>query len=80
MICKGQQDSKHYSSYNICTECADLMEDLMGEYFLRTIREGTGSQKGYLNYLESGKKYVSDYQKIRKHTKRHIQHMGEHVR
>ncbi|VVB89793.1 Uncharacterised protein [uncultured archaeon] len=52
----------------------------MTEYFLRTIKEGSGSNKGYLRYLESGKQYVSDYQKIRKNTRRHIQHMEEHVR
>ncbi len=78
-ICKGEQDSKHYRGYNICTECADLMEDLMSEYFLRTMRDGSSPKKGYLNYLESGKQYVSDYQKIRKNSKRHIKHMEEHV-
>ena len=78
-ICNGQQDSKHYIGYNICTECADLMEDLMSEYFLRTIGEGSETKKGYLKYLESGKKYVSDYKKIREHSKRHIKHMEEHV-
>ena len=79
-ICKGEQDSKHYEGYNICTECADLMEDLMSEYFLRTLRyESSNTKSGYLNYLESGKKFVSDYQRIRKHSKRHIKHMEEHV-
>ncbi len=78
-ICRGEQDSKIYKGYNICTECADLMEDLMGEYFLRTIREGQNSKLGYMKYLESGKQYVSDYQRIRKHSRRHIRHMEEHV-
>ena len=79
-ICKGEQDSKNYEGYNICTECADLMEDLMSEYFLRTLRyESSNTKSGYLNYLESGKKFVSDYQRIRKHSKRHIKHMEEHV-
>lgn len=78
-ICKGEQDSKNYKGYNICTECADLMEDLMGEYFLRTLREGSNTKTGYQKYLEHGKEYISDYQRIRKHSKRHIKHMEEHV-
>ena len=80
IICRGEQDSKHYRSYNICTECADLMEDLMGEYFLRTLRhESSNSKTGYLEYLENGKQFVSDYKRIRRHSKRHIKHMGEQV-
>lgn len=78
-ICKGQQDSKQYKSYNICTECADLMEDLMTEYFLRTIRSGSNTKNSYLNYLQKGKQFISDYQRIREHSKRHIKHMEEHV-
>jgi hypothetical protein len=79
-ICNGEQDSKHYNGYNICTECADLMEDLMSEYFLRTLKfEASNTRKGYLKYLENGKKFVSDYKRIRKHSKRHIKHMEEHV-
>jgi len=30
---------------NICTECSDLMEDLMGEYFLRTISDSGETNK-----------------------------------
>jgi hypothetical protein len=78
-ICKGQQDSKNYKGYNICTECSDLMEDLMGEYFLRTIGDSAEVKKGYLKYLENGKEFISNYQKIRKHSKRHVKHMEEHV-
>ncbi|HEY9245915.1 MAG TPA: hypothetical protein VIO11_03620, partial [Candidatus Methanoperedens sp.] len=79
-ICKGEQDSKYYKGYNICTECADLMEDLMSEYFLRTLRhESPDTKTGYMRYLENGKQYVSDYQRIRKHSRRHIKHMEEHV-
>ncbi len=78
-ICKGQQDSKQYKGYNICTECADLMEDLMTEYFLRTIRSGSNTKNSYLNYLQKGKQFISDYQRIREHSKRHIKHMEEHV-
>lgn len=79
-ICGGEQDSKQYNGYNICTECSDLMEDLMGEYFLRTIRDaGSDTKKGYFKYLENGKQYISDYLRIRQHSKRHIKHMEEHV-
>lgn len=78
-ICKGDQDSKYYKGYNICTECADLMEDLMSEYFLRTISNGAEPKKGYVKYLDNGKEFISNYQKIRQHSKRHIKHMEEHV-
>lgn len=79
-ICKGDQDSKHYEDHNICTECADLMEDLMSEYFLRTLRyEGSSTKAGYLRYLENRKQFISDYQRIRKHSKRHIKSMEERV-
>ncbi|MBU4373482.1 MAG: hypothetical protein KJ714_03380 [Euryarchaeota archaeon] len=78
-ICKGDQDSKQYEEHNICTACADIIEDQMSEYFLRTLRHESNTKKGYLKYLENGKQYVSDYQRIRKHSKRHIQHMEEYV-
>jgi hypothetical protein len=78
-ICKGVQDSRNYKGYNICTECSDLMEDLMSEYFLRTLREGSNTKTGYQKYLEHGKEYISDYQRIRKNSKRHLKHMEEHV-
>ncbi len=80
VICHGEQDSQQFTGYNICTECADIMEDIMSEYFLRTIRfEGSNTNKGYLKYLNNGKRFVSDYLRIRKHSKRHIKHMEEHV-
>ncbi len=80
-ICKGDQDSKNYEGYNICTECSDIMEDLMSEYFLRTLKyEGSNTKTGYMKYLESGRQFISDYQRIRKHSKSHIKHMEEHVR
>lgn len=75
-ICKGEQDSKIYKGYNICTECVDLMEDLMSEYFLRILRY---TKTWYMKYIENEKLFVTDYQLIRKHSKRHIKHMEEHV-
>jgi hypothetical protein len=81
IICKGEQDSKHYKDYNICTECFDLMEDLMSEYFLRTLKyEGSNSRKGYLKYLENSKQYLTDYQRIRRRSKSHLKHMGEQIK
>lgn len=52
----------------------------MSEYFLRTMKQDSSkSRKGYMKYLENGKLYASDYQRIRRHSKRHIEHMDEHV-
>ena len=80
-ICKGEQDTRYFKGYNICTECADLMEDLMSEYFQRTIKfEVSNSKKWYINYVESVQQFASDYQRIRKHSKQHIRHMEEHVK
>ena len=79
-ICDGDQDSKQYEGYNICTECADLMEDLMSEYFLRTLKfDKTGTDNGFLRHLQNGKDFTSDYLRIRKNSKRHLKHMGDHV-
>lgn len=79
-ICKGEQDTRYYGKYNICTECADLMEDIMSEYFLRTLKfEGSNSRSWYVNYVESVQKFASDYQKIRKQSRQHIKHMAQHV-
>lgn len=79
-ICDGDQDSKQYEGYNICTECADLMEDLMSEYFLRTLKfDKAGTDNGFLRHLQNGKDFTSDYLRIRKNSKRHLKHMGDHV-
>ena len=79
-ICKGEQDTKYYREYNICTECTDLMEDLMSEYFVRTIKfEGSNSRSWYINYVESVQQFASNYQKIRNQSKQHIKHMQQHV-
>jgi hypothetical protein len=52
VICGEEQDSKHYEGYNICTACFDVMEDVMCEYFIRTIcRSGPQANEGYLKYL-----------------------------
>jgi len=73
LICDGIQDSKHFENYNICTMCFDIMEDVMSEYFLRTIRYSKPtSEKSYSVYLDYNVKYASDYKKIREHTKRHL--------
>ncbi|MCD6145111.1 MAG: hypothetical protein J7J03_01750, partial [Methanosarcinales archaeon] len=62
IICHNELDSTHYEGYDICTECFDLMEDLMSEYFLRTItHKGTGVGEMYSKYLKDSIKYVTDY-------------------
>ena len=77
-ICKGEQDSKQYKDHNICTGCTDLMEDLMSEYFVRTLRLEKKTN-GFLRYVEGGQNFQSDYKRIRKHSKRHVQHIQELV-
>ncbi|MCG7850713.1 MAG: hypothetical protein MIO93_16260 [ANME-2 cluster archaeon] len=80
-ICGELQDTKYYPKYNICTTCHDLLEDLMSEYFLRTIQQkGTDVHKGYQRYLESSSKYVSDYKKIQRDSKHQIQEVGDRLR
>ncbi|MDK2892628.1 hypothetical protein [Methanohalophilus sp.] len=74
IICGEPQDYKIYSGYNICTTCADVMEDVMGEYFLRTIHNKSKpkSHEGYLKYLSSTSKYISDYKKITQNSKKYV--------
>jgi DNA-directed RNA polymerase subunit RPC12/RpoP len=81
VVCGEVQDSKHFLEYNICTTCSDLLEDLMSEYFLRTIRQkGGDTHKNYLKYLEKSSNYISDYKKIQQGTKRQIQQVGDRLR
>ncbi|MCE8422320.1 MAG: hypothetical protein J5U19_11020 [Candidatus Methanoperedens sp.] len=77
-ICKGEQDSKQYKDHNICTGCTDLMEDVMSGYFVRTVKFEK-KRNGFMRYVEGGQNFQSDYQRIRKHSKRHIQHLQEHA-
>ncbi|NJD51843.1 MAG: hypothetical protein FIB07_03150 [Candidatus Methanoperedens sp.] len=79
-ICRGEQDTRYFKDFNICTECADLMEDLMSEYFKRTIKFlGSDSKRWYNDYVETVQQSLSDYLRIRKNSKHHIRHMEEHV-
>ncbi len=66
LICGEDQDFKIYKGYNICTTCADIMEDVMGEYFLHVIRQSSHpkAHKGYFKYLSSSSQYISDYKKL----------------
>lgn len=65
VICGQEQDSKLYDDYNICTSCADLMEDVMGDCFIRTIWHSEPNEiSGYLKYLDNTTKYISDYKKL----------------
>lgn len=81
VICGHPQDMKHFPNYNICTTCHDLLEDVMSEYFLRTIRKkGNESLRGYLRYLENSSSYISDYSKIKRESKLQLQRLGERLR
>ncbi|NPE31240.1 hypothetical protein HNV12_25445 [Methanococcoides sp. SA1] len=66
VICGDDQDFKQYEGYNICTSCADIMEDVMTEYFMKTVSDATKpkAHEGYLHYLDNTSRYVSDYKKI----------------
>jgi len=81
VICGELQDTKHFPKYNICTTCHDLLEDLMSEYFLRTIRhQGSNVYQGYLRYLEKSSSYLTDYKKIKRDSNRQIQEVEERLR
>lgn len=81
IVCGQPQDTKHFPAYNICTACHDLLEDLMSEYFIRTIRKkGNDVHKGYLKYLETSSNYISDYRKIQRESKHQIRQVGERLR
>lgn len=81
VICGQPQDMKHFPRYNICTTCHDLLEDLMSEYFLRTIRnKGKDEHKEYLRYLENSNRYISDYKKIQRESKHHFKQVSEKLR
>ncbi len=81
LICNGDQDTRNYEEYNICTSCSDLLEDLMSEYFLRTLKyESTKNRKSYLKYLENTKKYTTNYQRIRRHTQNQIKQLKEKIK
>lgn len=72
LICGNQQDARQYPGYDICTACADVMEDIMGEYFVRTIwKSEPKAHIGYLNYLNSTTRYISDYKKLTQRSGQH---------
>jgi len=79
VICGEPQDYQLYEGYNICTTCADVMEDVMGEYFLRTICDVSKprAHEGYFKYLDNTSKYISDYRKITSGSKKHVREISE---
>ncbi|MBN2111016.1 MAG: hypothetical protein JW705_08045 [Methanosarcinaceae archaeon] len=80
VICGDLQDNRHYEGYNICTACADIMEDVMGEYFVRTIRRNIPrAHEGYLKYLDNSTRYISDYKKITQKSQQHTRNVGSRV-
>ncbi|HML27056.1 MAG TPA: hypothetical protein PKC27_10270, partial [Methanomethylovorans sp.] len=80
VICGGEQDSRHFKDYNICTTCADILEDVMGEYFIRTIwKREPKAHKAYLQYLDHTIKYISDYKKLTEKSESHIRQVSSRV-
>ncbi|RLG26488.1 hypothetical protein DRN85_02880 [Methanosarcinales archaeon] len=80
VICGGEQDTRIYEGYDICTECADLMEDIMGEYFLKVVSQSAKDSKGgYAMHLWDMKIHESDYIRIKQDIERHHRHIRESV-
>ena len=79
VICGESQDYQFYEGYNICTTCVDVIEDVMSEYFLRTIcnMSKPKAHEAYFKYLGSTSKYISDYKKITAGSKKHSRGISE---
>ncbi|NYT19374.1 MAG: hypothetical protein GKC08_03665 [Methanosarcinales archaeon] len=79
VICGDDQDYKQYEGYNICTACADIMEDVMGEYFMKTVQDASKpkAHEGYLHYLDNTTRYVSDYKKITSKSHKYTKDVSE---
>lgn len=78
VICGEDQDTQQYPGHNICTTCADIMEDVMGEYFIRTIWHSEPKEhSGYLRYLENTTKYISDYKKLTSKSQKYTKDISE---
>ena len=78
VICGEEQDSEHYEGYNICTACFDFMEDVMGEYFIRTIcRSGPQANEGYLKYLANITQYITDYKQLTSKSNNHTKSVSK---
>lgn len=80
LICGELQDFKQYDGYNICTACADLMEDIMGEYFVHTISKNEPkAHADYLSYLGRTTGYISDYKKLTNKSEKYTRDVGGRV-
>lgn len=78
VICGEDQDSKHYEGYNICTACFDVMEDVMSEYFIRTIcRRYQHENQGYLKYLANTTQFITDYKKLTGKSQDHTKNVSK---
>ncbi|MBC7085190.1 MAG: hypothetical protein H5T43_02305 [Methanomethylovorans sp.] len=79
-ICGGEQDSRHFKGHDICTTCADIMEDVMSEYFLRTIwKREPRAHKAYLQYLDNTIRYITAYKKLTSKSESHIKQVSNRV-
>jgi esterase/lipase len=56
------------------------MEDVMGEYFIRTIwKREPKAHKAYLQYIDHTIKYISDYKKLTDKSESHIKKVANRV-
>ena len=79
-ICGNEQDSKHFGNRNICTTCADILEDVMSEFFVKTIHHNKPrTDRNFIKHLRSTTHYISKYSKIREESKTHINDIGDRV-
>ncbi|MFP4654188.1 MAG: hypothetical protein ACLFMM_00650 [Methanohalobium sp.] len=79
-ICGDIQDSKQYEGYNICTACVDIIEDIMTEYFIKTLNDNKPKAfNGFINYVHRTSKYTSDYKKIVKESSSYTQRKSNRV-
>jgi len=79
-ICAEELDHDHFTGYRICTVCADILEDVMMEYFVRMIaKQPPHPEKEYVDYIKQNIQHVSDQEKIVKKIGSHVSTMKKRV-
>jgi hypothetical protein len=81
IICGDDQDCKQFEGYNICTTCADVMEDVMGEYFFKMICDikKPRAHENFLKYVNNTSRYVTDYKKVISGSGKYTKEISERV-